>query len=150
VARWYCRKGHTTFSLLPDCVASRLSSTLAAVEKVALTAEQRRGSLEMLAEEIRPDIEVQGAVRWVRRRVVAVALALRVLKGLRPDVFSGVEPTLGEVRALLGVADLLAGVRAMAGAQLQKMPPYVGLGPRTNRGKPGKKWLQQGVGADTS
>ena len=34
IARFYCRKGHTTFSLLPDCLASRLSSTLAAVEEV--------------------------------------------------------------------------------------------------------------------
>lgn len=34
VARAYCAEGHTTFSLLPDCLASRLSSTLAAVEEV--------------------------------------------------------------------------------------------------------------------
>jgi hypothetical protein len=32
VARWYCREGHCTFSLLPDCLAARLSGTLAEVE----------------------------------------------------------------------------------------------------------------------
>ncbi|MGQ0503852.1 MAG: hypothetical protein ACT4TC_00880 [Myxococcaceae bacterium] len=95
VARSYCEKGHTTFSLLPDCLASRLSSTLAAVEEVVVAVEQRATSIEAVAEELWPDIEVQGAVRWVRRRVLAVMIALRTLKGLRPDVLSGVEPTLG-------------------------------------------------------
>ncbi|MDE0442808.1 MAG: hypothetical protein OXL38_11875, partial [Gammaproteobacteria bacterium] len=29
VARWYCPESHTTFSLLPDCLAARLPGTLA-------------------------------------------------------------------------------------------------------------------------
>ena len=150
VARWYCREGHVTISLLPDCLASRLSSTLAAVEQVAQAIEERTGSIEMVAATLRPDIEVQGAVRWVRRRVVAVVTALKVLKGLRPDVFGGVEPTLGGARAALGVDEVLPAVRASAGAQLGAMPPYVGLGARHCRGKCGQRKLQQGAGADTS
>ncbi|MEJ2325895.1 MAG: hypothetical protein P8Y25_03330 [Chromatiaceae bacterium] len=31
VARWYCREGRCTFSLLPDCLAARLSGTLSEV-----------------------------------------------------------------------------------------------------------------------
>ena len=150
VARWYCEEGHVTFSLLPDCLASRLSSTLVAVEKVALAVEQRTTSIEVVAATLRPDIEMQGAVRWVRRRVVAVAIALKVLKGLRPDVFGSVEPTLGGVRAALGVAEVLPAVRASAGAQLKAMPPYVGFGARHRGGKRGQRRLQQGAGADTS
>jgi hypothetical protein len=148
VARLYCAEGHTTFSLLPDCLASRLSSTLAAVEEVSVAVEQREGSIETVAEELRPDIETQGAVRWVRRRVVAVSLALLVLKGLRPDVLSGVEPTLGEVRAALGVEEVLPAVRGLAGEQLVRMPPYVGFGPRPKGGDTGERRRQQGTGAD--
>jgi hypothetical protein len=150
VARWYCKVGHITVSLLPDCLASRLSSTLGAVEKVAMAFEQRETSIEEVAASLRPDIEVQGAVRWVRRRVVAVTIALRVLKGLRPDVFGGVAPTLGGVCAALGVAEALPAVRASAGAQLKAMPPYVGFGARHRGGKHGQWRLQQGAGADTS
>lgn len=67
VSRYYCRRAHTTFSLLPDCLASRLSSTLAEVEQVVLVAEAAP-SLEQAAVRLRPDIETQGGVRWVRRR----------------------------------------------------------------------------------
>jgi len=150
VARWYCPQGHVTFSLLPDCLASRLSSTLVAVEQVASAVEQRTTSMEVVAATLRPDIEVQGAVRWVRRRVVAVAIALTVLKGLRPDVFGGVAPTLGGVCAALDVAEALPAVRASAGAQLRQMPPYVGLGARPRGGDRGQRGRQQGAGADTS
>jgi len=148
IARWYCEEGHTTFSLLPDCLASRLSSTLAAVEEVALAVEQRAGSMEALAAELRPDIEVQGAVRWVRRRVVAAVVALRVLKGLRPDVLDGVEPTLGKVRAALGVVEALRAVRELASAQLVQMPAYVGFGARHFKTNRGRRRRQQGTGAD--
>jgi len=148
VARWYCAQGHVTFSLLPDCLASRLSSTLVAVEQVAIAVEQRTTSIEAVAATLRPDIEVQGAVRWVRRRVVAVAIALKVLKGLRPDVFGGVAPTLAGVRAALDVAEALPAVRASAGAQLRQMPPYVGLGARHRGGDRGQRARQQGAGAD--
>ena len=90
IARWYCEEGHTTFSLLPDCLALRLSSTLAAVEEVALAVERRAGSMEALAAELRPDIEMQGAVRWVRRRVVAAVVAQRAPRrhhvGLREGI----------------------------------------------------------------
>ncbi len=148
VARLYCAEGHTTFSLLPDCLASRLSSTLAEVEEVAAAVEQRAASVEVVAEELRPEIGVQGAVRWVRRRVVAVAIALRVLKGLRPDVLSGVEPTLGDVRAALGVEEVLLTVRELAGAQLTGVPPYVGFGPRRRDGNTGKGRHQHEAGPD--
>ncbi|MCC6338013.1 MAG: hypothetical protein IT380_28975 [Myxococcales bacterium] len=111
IARWYCPEAHLTFSLLPDCLASRLSSTLGEVEDVADAVEQRAGSLEAVAEQLRPDIEAQGAVRWVRRRVAAVAVALKALKGLLPDVLGSVAPTLVEVRAALGVDTVLCSRR---------------------------------------
>jgi hypothetical protein len=148
VARSYCAKGHVTISLLPDCLASRLSSTLSRVEEVVEAVEQRDRSIEVVAERLRPEIEVQGAVRWVRRRVVAVAVALVALKGLRPDVLTCVSPTLSEVRSALGVGAVLPALREIAGAQVVYVPPYVGLGPRVSGGKTKRRGIQQGKGAD--
>lgn len=148
IARWYCPEAHVTFSLLPDCLASRLSSTLGAVEDVAVAVEQRAGSIEAVAEQLRPDIEVQGAVRWVRRRVVAAALALSALKGLLPDVLGSVTPTLGEVRAALGADAVLAAARAMVAARLAFLPPYVGFGAHHRSGATGRGRRQQEAGAD--
>jgi len=36
VARWYCPESHRTFSLLPDCLASRLSGSLGEIEAVVI------------------------------------------------------------------------------------------------------------------
>ena len=67
VARWYCPESHTTFSLLPDCLAARLPGTLDALEAVVVAAEGAR-SLEAAANELRRDaVELPGAMRWVRR-----------------------------------------------------------------------------------
>lgn len=148
VARDYCATGHITISLLPDCLASRLSSTLSRVEEVATAVEERESSIEAVAQRLRPEIEVQGAVRWVRRRVVAVAVALAALKGLRPDVLTHVGPTLGEVRSALGVGAVLPALRGLCGPRLCFVPPYVGLGPRVSGGKTKRRGIQQGKGAD--
>ena len=40
IARWYCPESHTTFSLLPDCLAARLPGTLAELEEAVATAER--------------------------------------------------------------------------------------------------------------
>ena len=40
IARWYCRESHTTFNLLPDCLAARLPGTLRRLEEVVVHAEQ--------------------------------------------------------------------------------------------------------------
>ena len=91
VARWYCRRGHRTFSLLPDCLAARLSGTLSEVEAVVRAVEQAP-SLEAACQELRPDIELPGVLRWARRRVQAVHAALQALKGLLPEQFPCVPP----------------------------------------------------------
>ena len=54
VARWYCPQGHTSFSLLPDCLAARLPDPLIELEAVVAIAEQAP-SLEAAANTARPD-----------------------------------------------------------------------------------------------
>lgn len=148
IARWYCAEGHTTFSLLPDCLASRLSSSLAAVEEVARAVEERTSSVEVVAQKLRPEIGLQGALRWVRRRVAAARVALSALKGLRPDLLGSVVPTLAAVGVALAVDALLPAVRELAGAQVSSVPPYVGFGPRAERRDRSRRLRQQGTGAD--
>jgi len=48
VARYYCRKGQTTFSLLPDCLAARLPDTLDQVQEV-IAAVEAGPSIEQVA-----------------------------------------------------------------------------------------------------
>ena len=39
IARWYCPESHTTFSLLPDCLAARLPGEFDTLEAVVAHAE---------------------------------------------------------------------------------------------------------------
>ena len=126
IARHYCPRGHVTFSLLPDCLASRLSSSLTAVEEVALAVE-RAPSLERAASALRPDIELPGAVRWTRRRVRSVRTLLVTLVTL----FAwDCAPSVTALRTQLGVPTVLVPLREMAHAELGVLPPYFGFGPR--------------------
>lgn len=148
IARYYCPTGHVTFSLLPDCLAARLSSTLAEVEAVADAVETGEASREAIAARLRPDIGVQGALRWVRRRVAAVALALAALKGLRPDLFAGRQPILEDFRAVLGVELVLPRARELAGRQAAAVPAPVGLGHRRSAAVNPHPEVQHEAGAD--
>jgi len=148
IARYYCPKAHLTVSLLPDCLASRMSSTLVEIEQVALRVEVRQSSQEMVAATLRPDIQLPGALRWVRRRAAVVASALLLLKGLRPDLFADVEPTVQSFRAALGVERVLPALREIADSQLAALPPPVGFAPRRRGLDIGKGAFQQKTGPD--
>lgn len=128
VARWYCPRGHRTFSLLPDCLAARLPGTLAEVEQVVVVAEQAK-SLEAAADELRPDIELPGAMRWVRRRVKAIHGALITIVGLLPERFAGAVASVLGLRAHLVLSAVLPELRAIAAPFLAELPPPLGLHP---------------------
>jgi len=112
VSRWYCRDAHVTFSLLPDCLAARLGGSLDEAEQIVLEVERSR-SLEAAAAVVRPDIELPGAMRWVRRRVLGVRAALLALVTLMPGRFgmvaqvSAVRSVLGSERALVALPNLV-------------------------------------------
>jgi hypothetical protein len=146
VARWYCRRGHRTFSLLPDCLAARLTGTLAEVETVVRQVEQAP-SLEAACQGLRPDIELPGVLRWARRRVQAVHAALQTLKGLLPEC-SACAPTLGAFAICLGVSEVLLALRPIGEAFLQHLPSPLGLRPRRQPGGGGGRARQHQAGAD--
>jgi hypothetical protein len=150
IARWYCPTGHTTFSLLPDCLASRLSGTLDAVEEVVATVETKvaaGSSIEKAAGEIRPDIDLPGALRWVRRRLGSVRMVLLALVTLMPGRL-GNEPRLKSVREVLGTDQALVRLREIGAAHLGVLAPCVGFGPRPKRRWQRRRRNQQGAGPD--
>lgn len=138
VARFYCRLGHTTFSLLPDCLSSRLSGSLDEVEQVVAAVEAGT-TLEVTAAKLRPDIALPGALRWVRRRVAAVRTALLAMVTLMPDVLAA-SPSLSAVRETLGTKRALVALREVGARHLAALGPPFGFGPRptvgvANRGR---------------
>jgi len=147
IARWYCPQGHRTFSLLPDCLAARLSGTLAEVEAVVRDVEQAT-SLEAACAGLRLDIELPGALRWISRRVHAVHASLNVLKGLLPDLLATCTPTLTGFYEHLGVAQVLLGLRRIAAVFLHRLPAPLGFLPRRTAGDGDDGSLQHRAGAD--
>src|SRR3974377_1127122 len=76
IARWYCPRGHQTFSSLPAFLAVGLSGLLAAIDD-SITVAASAKSMEAAADALRgPDVTLPSAVRWLRRRIRAVRTAL--------------------------------------------------------------------------
>jgi len=132
IARYYCPEGHRTFSLLPDCYAAQLSGQLSEVEAVVKAVEDAP-SQAAACKQLRLDIELPGAQRWVARRVGAIHLALHLLKGLLPERFADCAATLGAFAFALGLLDgggVLVALRGIAEPWLQQLPAPLGLRPR--------------------
>ena len=126
IARWYCPESHTTFSLLPDCLAARLPGTLAELEDAVATAE-RAPSVAAAATVLRAGrSEPAGAMRWLRRRIRLVSRALTIARGLLPERLAGCSPTVLVVRARFGTDAALAWLREMASPWLPALPAPLG------------------------
>ena len=155
MGRTSSRPGGVTVSLLPDCLASRLSSTLPEVEAVVKLVERRDGTLDEVAARLRPAAadepdadHIQGALRWMRRRCRPVVAALVALAGLMPEKLAGHPPTLAGWCAALGTDNVLVALRDQADRHLASLPPPLGFGPRTMPRNKAARRLQQGTGAD--
>lgn len=153
VARGYCRLGKFTVSLLPDCLASRLPSTLSEVERAIDQIESHVGSLDELAIAQRPavgpdDDHVAGALRWLRRRRKHVMAALVAIASVMPEKLAGHPPTLAGFRAALGVREILMTLREVAEAHLAVLPAPLGLVPGPPQQKQEAPQIQQGMGPD--
>lgn len=148
VARFRCATARMTFSLLPDFLASRLSSTLDEVEQVVCHAQSAR-SLEAAAGKLRSDIQLPGAVRWVRRRRKAVRTVLTVLVTLLPEQLP-VAPELSAVRAHLRTEQALMALRERAEVHLGKLRSPLGFLPPPWGGGPRGGHLPHEMGADAS
>jgi len=124
IARWYCRDARATFSLLPDCMAARLVGSLDEVEQVAAAAETK--GVEAAAEDLRTDIELPGAMRWIRRRRDAVRAALLALITALPSRL-GTIPSVHAVRAVLLTDRALVAVRGIGADHLPALAQPLGF-----------------------
>ena len=148
IARWYCRESHTTFSLLPDCLAARLPGTLTELEEVVVEAEQA-GSLMVVADRLRRDaIELPGAMRWVRRRVRLVQHVLRLVQGLLPLQLSGCRAEITACRRRLNSDAVLVSLRSLTAPWLPVLAAPLGFRPHGIAGEDPKKRVQQNLGPD--
>jgi hypothetical protein len=128
IARFYCRTGQTTFSLLPDFAAARLSATLAEVEQAVETAETAP-SLSAAARELRPELDDErSALRWLRRRLVPVQTALTALVTSVPELF-GTAARIGALRARLELRGprVLVRLRAIGASFLGQLRAPLGF-----------------------
>ena len=146
VARWYCADAHETFSLLPDCLAARLQGSLDEVEQVVVEVESS-ASVEAAASALRPDIELPGAVRWVRRRLRGVRVALLALVTLMPGRL-GTKPELVAVRAELSSERALVALREIGAAHVSRLERPLGFRPPRGERAPSEERLQHKTGPD--
>ena len=146
IARYYCPTAHETFSLLPDCLASRFPGELDAMEDVVAHVEGAR-SIEAAADVLRPDLVLPSAVRWVRRRLTLVRATLVIVVSLLPDVFAG-DARLGAVRAALRTDHALVTLRARVAPRLSALPRPLGFGPPVRPLRAPRPQSQHDLGAD--
>jgi len=146
IARWYCPDGHSTFSLLPDCLSSRLPGSLIDAE-TAINEVENAPSQEAAVFGLRIDVGLASVLRWIRRRLFLIHTTLRLLTKLVP-AFKDCRPSISSFKAALGVEHVLPALRMTAGPYLYVLPPPVGFGPRPQRKKGKKAPFQHKTGTD--
>ena len=147
IPRWYCPDGHCTFSLLPDCLCSRLPGSLIEVETVVDEIENAV-SQEAAVYDLRIDVGLTCVLRWIRRRLFLVRAGLTLLIELFPVLLQDCTPCISSFRAALGVEYVLPALRMHAESHLHILPPPIGFGPRPQRKKSKKTSFQHKMGSD--
>ena len=136
--RFRCPRSGQTVSLLPDWPVAHRPGTLAEVEQIGRGAEP-----------------VAAAPRWataggrppsVPTAVGRVQMLLTLAKGLYPDRFSEVEPSLAVFGVALGTVTVLARLREVASEHLGVLPPPVGFSHTNRVGRSGRPCRQQATG----
>ena len=117
-----------TFGLVPDFLCSRLTGGLEEVE-AAVAAAEAALTREAASEALRRDIELPGALRWLRRRTRLVHAGIAAAIGLLPGLLAGCEPTVSSLRSALGAESALVYLRDAVAPHLSALPPPLGFGP---------------------
>lgn len=144
IARNRCPTARVTFGLVPEFLCSRLTGTLDEVEAAVAVAEA--SPREAASEALRPEVELPGALRWMRRRTRLVHAGLAAAIGLLPGLLAGREPTVTSIRSALGAEDVLVRLRGEVASHLAALPPPLGFGPWPARRRPSPTALQHEAG----
>lgn len=129
IARYYCRSCRMTFSLLPAFMAAGCPGTLDDIEKAVLVHEDC-GTVSQALKHVRANHhgDIRAQRRWLQRRMAAVHLLLATVKGLFPDLYSDVAPTLASFRQNGLPANTLMTLRIRCEPWLGSLPRPVGFG----------------------
>lgn len=147
VSRWYCATAQMTFSLLPDCLAARLSGSLDEVERAVVAAESV--GVAAAVRNLRCEqVELPAAQRWLHRRRRGVRAAVLSLMTALPGRL-GSEPELVAMRGVLGTERALVALREVGSGLLQSLPPPLGLRPHRAAGAQAKRSHQHETGPDS-
>jgi hypothetical protein len=146
VARWYCRQAQQSWSLLPDCLAARLSGDLDEVERAVVAAESE--GVEATARALRVvEVELPGARRWLARRRRGVQAALLALVTLLPGRL-GTVPELRALRAVLSTDRALVALRGIGAEHLHALASPLGFSAPEARGRKRERAHQHETGPD--
>ncbi len=129
IARWYCPRARRTVSALPDCLPSHYSGTLADLEAMVVAVEQAP-SRAAAAGQLRTEIELPGALRYLDRLCRAIHGTLATIRGLEPTHFGALSPTLQAYAAVLGSGSVLMRLRPRLARYLPQLPTPFGFDPR--------------------
>jgi len=147
IARWYCPLERRTVSALPDCLASHYSGTLADLEAMVLAVEQAP-SRPAAAGQLRTEIELPGALRYLDRLCRAIHGALATVRGLEPKRFAAVAPTLMGFAAALPGGSVLSPLRAGVARYLPQLPTPFGFDPHRRVADGAVRRRQHRMGTD--
>jgi hypothetical protein len=146
VARWYCPEAQATFSLLPDCLSARLQGSLDQAEQAVVASESV--GVEAAAQALRVgEVDLPGALRWLRRRRGGVRAALLALITAMPGRL-GTVPEVRAIRAVLGTDRALMALREIGADHLHALPHPLGFCPPRGRGPESERPLQHETGPD--
>lgn len=140
IARWYCPTARRTVSALPDCLSSHRSGTLDECEAL-VRALEKAPSLAAACRDLRTDIELPGAQRFLGRLRRDVHRALHAIKGLLPTLFQGAPTLTANTFSLMQL-------RHIARHHLPELPTPLGFNPHLNRTHNAKAVLQHRAGRD--
>lgn len=157
IARVLCCTKGITFSLLPDCLCSRVPGKLEEVEAVVSMIENAAdiassdeitldsisvtdldpGKEVKEAEKTEMDVDLYDLIandpRRTHRRLNWVFNLLMMMITQFPEIFSGCRPTLSSFRSVLGDGPILVQLRILAGDKVHELPLPVGLNPHPSR-----------------
>jgi hypothetical protein len=109
-------------------LASHYSGTLADLEAMVVAVEQAPSRMAA-AGQLRTEIELPGALRYLDRLCRAVHGTLAAVRGLEPERFEAVAPTLMGFSALLSAGSVLISLRAWVARYLPQLPTPFGFDP---------------------
>ena len=147
IPRWYCPRIRRTVSALPDCLAAHYSGTLQALEALVCSVEQAP-SLAAAAGQLRTDIELPGALRYLSRLCRAIHGALDIVRGLEPARFAAVPSRVCDFALALGSGSLLMTLRDQLSDYLPGLPPPLGFRPPRISADVSGRAFQHQVGRD--